>query len=548
MPDSIRFFLVAVCAAGCLFMSGLPAGSGASGGEIPQIQKSGDATALDQYYRWVEMGPAAIPEIKSALETPDWRMRPHALLAVGRIGDGSLAPLALDSLKNDGHPAVKNCAVMALGDLKEKSAVPVLIRLIGEDPETAGIRPRPQERVVVQALGKIGDSRAVRPLFNLLLASRNQQLRIEITEALIAIGDPEISRLLQGEKPGPDPFPHVEAARIIGALPVDGSEAFLLKLLENDALPVKNAAILSIGKIRSEKSVPALLTLLKTGNSGLLPNLSRALIAIDSGTAVPDLCGLMGSADPALADSAALILSRMTDREIPGGILTLLEKNHAINGPAAFVLGQKKWMDAAPLIQSRLADENEPGQDRMAEALGWMEDYNSIPLLMNVASRKSKKGSGAAIWALGQLRAGQAIPLLRDILKRQDRQLTGPALLALGEIGDPGTVKPIIDLYYESGFQYQLQVALALARIGGPEVAEILKTNMESENPKRRKMAGFMLMKSRDPALVPYAISLLDHPEETIQRYALAGLRNITGENFESPAEWESWAKAKDLK
>ena len=119
--------------------------------------------------------------------------------------------------------------------------------------------------------------------------------------------------------------------------------------------------------------------------------------------------------------------------------------------------------------------------------------------------------------------------------------LTGPAVFALGEIGKPSTVKPIIDLYYESGFQYQMQVSLALAQIGGPEVAEILKTNMESGHPKRQQMAGYMLLKSRDVSLVPYAIPLLYNQDESIRRYALGGLKNITGQNFETTPEWDRW-------
>jgi HEAT repeat protein len=179
----------------------------------------------------------------------------------------------------------------------------------------------------------------------------------------------------------------------------------------------------------------------------------------------------------------------------------------------------------------------------MAEALGWLDDRESVPLLMEVAARKNKQGSAGAIWSLGYLKAEEAIPLMVNILKKQDRQLTAPAIFALGEIGNPSTVKPLINLYYESGFQYQMQIALSLAQIGGPEVAEILKTNMESGNPKREKMAGYMLLKSRDPSLIPYAITLLDHPNESIRRYALGGLKNITGKHFETKTEWVAWKK-----
>jgi HEAT repeat protein len=206
-------------------------------------------------------------------------------------------------------------------------------------------------------------------------------------------------------------------------------------------------------------------------------------------------------------------------------------------------LGQKKFKNAIPELRSRLKDTSESGHDGMAEALGWLDDRESIPLLMEVAARKNKQGSAGAIWSLGYLNADEAIPQMVNILKKQDRQLTAPAIFALGEIGNPTTVKPLINLYYESGFQYQMQIALSLAQIGGPEVAEILKTNMESGNPKREKMAGYILLKSQDLSLAPYAITLLDHPDETIRRYALGGLKNISGQDFNTIDEWKAWEK-----
>ncbi len=47
----------------------------------------------------------------------------------------------------------------------------------------------------------------------------------------------------------------------------------------------------------------------------------------------------------------------------------------------------------------------------------------------------------------------------------------------MSEINDPDTVKQRIDLYYESG------------------------------NPKCLKMAGYMLLKSLDPAFIPYVMN-----------------------------------------
>ena len=505
---------------------------------------------IEQYYQWIKMGDSAIPKLKKAIKSKNWRMRTHALLAMGKTGNQALTPLVLDRLHNDPNTAVKNCAVMALGDLNETSAVPVLIELLMTDT-TAKKKARPQQRLIVQALGKIGSSRAIAPLFDLLLTTNTEQLRVEIADALIAINDPAISTLILANKPGlkSDPksglerFPYVQAVRISGVLPVDGVEDFFLELIKDKSLPIKNAAIVSLGSIKSEKSVPSLLPLLEADNTHLQTNVSKALVRIDSSTAVIPLCNLLSSHDQNTAMACARILTRLTDETISQKVYERFKKDHTINPPAAVVLGRKKYEKAIPVLRFRLRDIRETGQDEMAEALGWLEDKKSIPLLMDIAARKTRQGSVGAIWSLGHMKASEAIPLMLRIIKKQDRQLTAPAVFALGEIGEPSTVKPLINLYYESGFLFQMQIALALSQIGGPEVAEILKTNMESGNLKRQKMAGYMLLKSRDPLLMPYAITLLTHPDESIRRYALGGLKNITGQNFDTAAQWQAWEK-----
>jgi len=514
------------------------------------VQASPDTSITQTYFLWLEMGKSAIPELKKAIKSENWRMQTHALLAMGQTGDQTLTPLVLDCLINDPNPAVKNCAVMALGDLKEESAVPMLINLLLRDSKITRIKPLPQQRFIVQALGKIGDSRAVQPLFDLLLAVKNEQLKIKITDALIAIEDPLVSRLILQNQTRAWQFSYVHAAKILGVLPVDGTEDFLIGLMNKQRFPVKNAAVIALGKIKSRKSVPILLPLLQTDNLHFQKNIADTLIVIDDPFAVNPLCDLLGhkalKAGPDIAMTSARILSRMTDAGIAPEVYRRFKQDHGLNAPAAYILGQKKFVQAKSVIRTRLKNSKESGQNEMAVALGWMEDRESIPLLIHVAKRENKRGSVGAIWSLGHLKAAEAISLLRTILKKQDRELTAPAIFALGEIGGPSAVKSLIDLYYESGFQYQMQISLALSAIGGPEVFEFIKTNMDSGHPKRQKMAGSMLLKSTDESLIPYAISLLNHPNESIRKYAQGGLKNITQKDFKTISEWNAWYKKQD--
>jgi len=145
----------------------------------------------------------------SALLSPDWVVRMHAVKAVHRLGDGKAASTlvlllqdkvpavryeAVSALKNLGHASLppllesfKNSdwrvrlrATEALGELGMPGAIPRLLEVLTKDPDTA-IR-----QDAARALGKIGDAQAIDPLIQ---ASQDERLRTCVIEALGKIGD-----------------------------------------------------------------------------------------------------------------------------------------------------------------------------------------------------------------------------------------------------------------------------------------------------------------------------------------------------------------------
>ena len=151
-----------------------------------------------------------LDQLISALLSPDWVVRMHAVKAVNRLGDGKAAS-TLVLLLQDKVPAVRDEAVSALknlaqaglgpllealhhsdwrvrlkatealGELGLPDAVPGLLRVLAQDPDTA-IR-----QDAARALGKIGDGRAVEAL---IVAADSERLRSCAIEALGNIGDP----------------------------------------------------------------------------------------------------------------------------------------------------------------------------------------------------------------------------------------------------------------------------------------------------------------------------------------------------------------------
>ncbi|NOY69402.1 MAG: HEAT repeat domain-containing protein [Deltaproteobacteria bacterium] len=505
-------------------------------------------TMMTQYFKWVEMGAAALPEIKSAIAGDNWRMKTHALLAAGKIGDKSMVPQILDRLRHDTNRAVKNCAVKALGDLKAKQALPVLLEVL--NPETPGVanEPVPDKKLIIGALGKIGDKQAVIPLCRLLFSSRNEEVKNTIAKAIIAIGDSRASLFILSahrKDPGLSGFPLMQAAAIIGRLPVKNGEDFLLTLVSDNPAPVRNAAADALSRAGTYKSIPTLVSSFATPDPFFRKKIGAALVAISAESSVSPMCDFLKNPDKPIAMDAADVLSRMNTDTIAEAVFSRLKEDPVYNAAAAYVLGAKAYDPAIPVLRTRLQMSGQPGRDEMAEALGRMKDRESIPLLISIAKQEVPDGPAGAVRALGEMKANQAMPVLFSLLEGRNPRLMDSVIFALGEIGDPAAARPLIDLYYESGLKYQFQVGLALAQIGGRNVAQFIKDNMESGNTKRRRMAGFMLLKSKDKTLIPYALSLLDDQDKSIRTCALGALKNMTGLSYDTPGKWKAWGAEK---
>jgi len=493
-----------------------------------------------QYYRWLEEKEKAVPELKKTLKHENWRMRTHALLAMGKTGDKSLTPIILETLKNDDHISVRNCAVIALAELEAGSAVPYLLTLLESD-HAAPKDKRVAQKPLIEAFGKIKDPRAVNRLYELLFSKRGS-LRRTVTNSVIAISDPSVSRLLlKNISKIKEHRLEKNTAEILGELPVSGAEEYLLTLPERPDRVSRIAGITALGKIRSQKAYPLLLKSLETGEKEMLEHISEALVRIDSPDAVKPLCALLTKKNPLVAMTSAHILSEMSAGSIPEKVCALFESDPLTNEPASYVLGRKKYEKALPLIRKRLKYPGQSGQDEMARALGWMGDMESVPLLISIAERENRLGSAGAIWSLGQIRAMEAIPVLLKLLDQRDPQLTPRIISALGNIRDREAVAPLVRLYYETGRRYSLLIADALGNIGGPEAIEFVKDNIDSDDKARKRAGGHALSQMGDKAYIRYFITLLDHKDRLIRDYAMRALRKSTGLKYHTADEWKKW-------
>lgn len=200
---------------------------------IPLMQDKVKAVREEVTAALAAIGDAAIPSLLEALTHTEWLVRLHAVEALGKTRSPAAVEPLLSILFNDQdaairedtiralgligdsraleflqvalkEPGLRPLAVEAMGQIGDRSAVPVLIRVLeGEDrPEesrvVAGCGDKWDEEMAtrgaaVRALGVIGDEVAVPTL---LKALRDTVTRAEAAAALSRFGSKVVAPLL----------------------------------------------------------------------------------------------------------------------------------------------------------------------------------------------------------------------------------------------------------------------------------------------------------------------------------------------------------------
>jgi HEAT repeat protein len=140
----------------------------------------------------------------------DVEVRQYAAIHLGKHRDPRIGP-ALITVLRDPSGLVQAHAALALGELKDRAAVEPLLTLVHETPDTS---PR---FAFIEALGKIGDSRAYDALIS-CLQSDHFVTRMQAADALRRLGDPRAAEAIRPLLNDPQPAVRKSAQQAVGEL------------------------------------------------------------------------------------------------------------------------------------------------------------------------------------------------------------------------------------------------------------------------------------------------------------------------------------------
>jgi HEAT repeat protein len=385
--------------------------------------------------------------------------------AATRAGLTDAVGQALLPLASDASP-VQPRAVVALGEIAYRPAVPVLGRLLGSSPD-AGLR-----KASLDALVRIGGE-ATGPLVVQALGDADPAVRTAAIRAVsarkheAAFGD--LLRLTR------DSDESVRVAALQSAATFPGHEAEVRKAADAmlaDPLPTPRREAASV-----------------LGGLGKAPA-SRAMVKV-----------LLSDPDPRVRQAAAYSLGR------------------------SFVAADRALVEPA-LVQA--AQPSSPPELREAAiwALGEVGGPAAERRLRAAVADPDVRVRRTAIEKLGALKVQLAVPDLIRVLQdpRGDAGVRVAAASALGAIGDGRAMAPLLAALKDGNVYIRAEAEKSLALLKASPASRETATLLRDPAPRVRAEAAQKLGDARDPEVTSKLIGALNDDENAVRQAAIRSL------------------------
>ena len=354
----------------------------------------------------------------------------EAIKLLVKLGQPAVDPL-IHAL-NDKHSGVRKNAAEALGEIGDTRAIdPLMTTLLEDDDGTV-------RKCAAEALGRIGDSRSLKAL-TIALRDRKSKVQESAGEAVQVIINNlktkhELTTLHVSLK-SRETVVRRMASKALSELKDPLSVDSLIEALnDNDSQVQRNVvgALKGIGK----PAVVPLSAFLRDDNPALCLEVIKLLGEIGDNTAVGYLVGVVKHFRSwRLRCEAAGALGKIRDPRIVGSLIEALnDRNLCVREAAAKSLKEVGKPAVEPLVES-LRDENYDVCSRSIVLLGEIGDSRAVEPLVGVLKNFE-------LWALrfeaarslGMIRDPRAIGPLTDALSDKDEYVREGAEGALREI------------------------------------------------------------------------------------------------------------------
>ena len=409
----------------------------------------------------------AVDELVAALESGSPSLKAKAAVSLGQIArapdtdkkiarlamralvkqlsDGSLKGPAKEALLLAGPVAVPSLVAHLEGKLEgDPTTAVMLLRDIGDPRATEVLiteldRGRINRELVLSALSRAGDQRALVPVLD-LLSDPDASVRLHAMRALqpMLTHDSMAADVLVDRLSDRNIEVRVLAAQYLGLMGAKVAVPELSNLAEaSQKNRLRAAAIEALGDIKDKRATKVLIKILREGPSSLRIPAANALIYIRDDDSIKPLLELARSSST---------VSRQAVVRALGGVLR--DRKH----------------DEARKILEKMADRDKvPVSLAAIAALSAMANKESVVLLQRLVEERNPDRKRAAIEALGNLGDRSAVVLLRSQLSSSDDRIVAAAAWSLAKLGPGDKLGPIYRASKRRGFATPINASAVLA-------------------------------------------------------------------------------------
>ena len=382
------------------------------------------------------------------------------------LANGRIRTAAIEALRNAGTAAVPALVAHLAGELDgDPSTAVILLRDIGDPRATPALvaeldRGRISTELVLDALSKSGDSRALVPVLG-LLSEPDASIRMLAMNAL-------------------RPLLHDDAR----------AADVMVKVLDDENFEIRVLAAEYLGAMHSKRAVPALIELTKPGNK---PRLRAAAVdalgEIGDTQASEALIDLLRDGPTVLHAPAANSLIYIADTGVVDTLLELAtdsqarSRHHVVRALGGTLRGRAH--DKARLALEKLATDDTLVVSLAAiAALGAMADPKAAKALTDLAKGHNSDLRRAAIATLGDLGDDSVIDILIEAMRVGDDRTAGDAAWAIGKLDTPdGTMDTLFKVLADGrGWATTTNVSAVIAMHASADYADKLVKLLHHKN------------------------------------------------------------------
>lgn len=265
--------------------------------------------------------------------------------------------------------------------------------------------------------------------------------------------------------------------------------------------------------------------------------------------ATPYLLGRFESLD---VESRGFVFELLLEQKDPSTLAAVRKllgsKQATVRVQAAQLLASLGDSSQADSLRGLLEDKDSRVRGAATDALAALGDRGSFDAIAalckdsNAATRRKAIAACVRLAKKFEMQDRWAHDL-KELLDETRGEMRSDLVCALGQTGSRDAARGVILFLGDESSEVRAAVVGALADLGAKEEADALVRQMDSEKDKwvRLRMAT-TAQRLRLVQAVPDLIEWLDDPDSEIKAASLAGLGEITSQNFgQDKAKWAAW-------